>query len=352
MSVTYASNAVLSKVRAMYGFRLTDKNYLDLLACSSVTEVASYLKNRTRYKDVLSTLSEKNVHRGQLEYLLRKKLFNDFESIGRYEISVGEEFFNYVISRMEIEEIMHFLILFISSKPEDYIYSFPVFFSKHTNIDIKSFNKVKTYEDFLNTLEKSEYFDILSKFNPNSKRKDEESDKLDIAIIESALFTNLYKKVFAIIKNKTNGSARSELSQMFDTFIDFSNITKIYRLKKYYNADDKYIYKCLIHLGTFSKKTIQNMVHAESAEQIIDMMKQTSVYKKYEGKLKCNHIGEVPYSIEFEKCRHYIRFSVNPSVVMMAYIFLMENEISNIVNIIEGVRYELPSDDIKDMLII
>ena len=94
------------------------------------------------------------------------------------------------------------------------------------------------------------------------------------------------------------------------------------------------------------------MVHAESAEQIIDMMKQTSVYKKYEGKLKCNHIGEVPYSIEFEKCRHYIRFSVNPSVVMMAYIFLMENEISNIVNIIEGVRYELPSDDIKDMLII
>ena len=46
----------------MYGRRLTDKDYEDLLACKTVPEVANYLKNETVYSEILSGLNENDVH--------------------------------------------------------------------------------------------------------------------------------------------------------------------------------------------------------------------------------------------------------------------------------------------------
>ena len=42
MLTTVSSNAILAKSRAMYGRRLTERNYTELLICHSVNEVANY----------------------------------------------------------------------------------------------------------------------------------------------------------------------------------------------------------------------------------------------------------------------------------------------------------------------
>ena len=59
MAIAYASNAVLSKARAMYGKRLTEKDYAGLLACTSVPEVLSYLKSHTTVSYTHLTLPTK-----------------------------------------------------------------------------------------------------------------------------------------------------------------------------------------------------------------------------------------------------------------------------------------------------
>lgn len=43
------SFAVLTKARSKFGNRLTEKDYQSLLACQSVGEIMSYLKNNTHY---------------------------------------------------------------------------------------------------------------------------------------------------------------------------------------------------------------------------------------------------------------------------------------------------------------
>ena len=53
----------------MYGRRLTDKDYEDLLACKTVPEVANYLKNETVYSEILSGLNENDVHRLSLIHI-------------------------------------------------------------------------------------------------------------------------------------------------------------------------------------------------------------------------------------------------------------------------------------------
>ena len=72
----YSSNVILAKARAMYGRCLTAQDFHNLLACHSVSEIASYLKNRTAYAGVLADINESTIHRGHLESLLRRKLWN------------------------------------------------------------------------------------------------------------------------------------------------------------------------------------------------------------------------------------------------------------------------------------
>ena len=46
-----------------------------------------------------------------------------------------------------------------------------------------------------------------------------------------------------------------------------------------------------------------------------------------------------------------LRFSTDPSVVLFCYIFLAENELTNLTHIIEGVRYHLPPEKIAPLLV-
>ena len=60
------SFAVLTKAKAKFGKRLTEKDYTSLLACQSVAEVMSYLKSYTHYSAALRDINERDVHRGRL----------------------------------------------------------------------------------------------------------------------------------------------------------------------------------------------------------------------------------------------------------------------------------------------
>ena len=147
--ISYASNAVLSKARAMYGKSINLKNYNELLACRNVSDIASYLKRKTNYSGVLSNISENSVHRSELERGLKLKLFVDFETLGRYDLSVGEHFFEYIITRAEIEQIMHSLMLLTAGKSGEYIYTVPDFFYSHAKVNLRALDHIKNYDDFL-----------------------------------------------------------------------------------------------------------------------------------------------------------------------------------------------------------
>ena len=142
------SFAVLTKARAKFGKRLTEKDYTSLLACQSVAEVMSYLKSYTHYSAALRDINERDVHRGRLEAMLRQNLFYEFDSLCRYDSSVSSGFSQYVIETIEVEQIVRFLILLNSNSTEKFIYQFPAYFSKHTEIDIDRLANAKNYEEF------------------------------------------------------------------------------------------------------------------------------------------------------------------------------------------------------------
>ena len=90
-----SSNVVSAKARAMYGRRLTARNYQEMLNCKSVTEIARYLAANTDYDKVLAGMNDREVHRGQLENRLKHKLLADSAALCRYEISISDALATY-----------------------------------------------------------------------------------------------------------------------------------------------------------------------------------------------------------------------------------------------------------------
>ncbi len=344
MIISYASNAILSKARAMYGKRLTDKDYQSLVTCSSVAEVLSYLKSHTKYSALLNSISEKDVHRGRLELILKQQLFYDFASLCRYEISAGEHFSQYIIIRTEIEQILHYLMLFNSGKLNEYIYALPMYFDKHTKIDLNALSRTDNYEKFLTVLEGTPYHSILSKYKPD------EHNNLDIPTIENSLYTYFYKKVFYIINNYTKGNTKKELNYIFNNYLDLCNFVRILRLKKYYNMTADKIKENLLPFGTLKDYQIDSMCNAPHSKDVFAIMESTSSGKVISN-MEYNFAGEISKRGRYNLGRKNIRFSTSPTIVMMSYIFLEEAELSNVINIIEGVRYQVDEDTIKALLV-
>lgn len=341
----FSSNVVLSKARAMYGKRLIKQNYDDLLACQSVGEVAVYLKNNTVYGKVLSGIEESEIHRGQLEAKLRQKLLEDYASLCHYEITVGEHFAQYFIERNEIDQILHVILLLDAGMPEEYLFNMPSYLLRHTKIDLKSLSKIKNFEDLLRALGHTEYRRILDSFHPD------ENGWINYTGIESALYSYLYFNMFKIIQKYTRGETTTQLNDILKSFIDLTNFTRIVRLKISYHSDPEFIKKALFPYGTFSERLLDKMIEAESEDEMTKVLETTEIGKRTM-KFEHGYAGEIQRRMNFHNCHHYIDFSTHPSVVLISYIFTSEAEISDIITIVEGIRYRLATDEIKKLLII
>ncbi|OCM99889.1 hypothetical protein A7X67_10420 [Clostridium sp. W14A] len=340
-----SSNVVLSKARAMYGKRLTIQNYNDLLACQSVSEVASYLKSNTVYGKILSGIEESEIHRGQLEAKLRQKLLEDYASLCHYEITVGEHFSQYFIEKNEIEQILHVILLLDAGMPEEYLFNMPSYLTRHTKVDLKSLSKIRSFDDLLRTLSHTEYRRILEPYHP------EENGWINYTGIESSLYTYLYSNMFRIIERYTRGETTKQLNDILKSYIDLTNFTRIVRLKISYHSDPEFIKNALLPYGTFGEHFLDKMIEADDEEKIVSIL-ETSEIGKRALRFEHDYVGEIPRRMNFRNCHHYIDFSTHPSVVLISYIFTSEVEISDIITIVEGIRYRLATDEIRKLLIV
>ncbi|MBQ2971785.1 MAG: V-type ATPase subunit [Ruminococcus sp.] len=339
-----SSAAVITKARAKYGKRLTEKDYKALLKCNNVASVVSYLKAHTKYADVLSKLNENEVHRGRVESLLKQKVFYDFDSLCRYEMSQGSPFSEFIIRRYEIEQLIHFLLLLSCNKQEQYIFALPSYFNKHTDIDLYKLSACKDFESFINALGKGEYCDILKEFAPDK------DGIIDIAGAEDALNVYSYKKLYIAISKRKSKKQKENLKSLCDYINDFCNISRILRLKKYYNMDESAIRSHLMPFGSINKKTIDSMCEAKDVDEVFDIVATTRIGKRIK-QMSIEKEEQLSIKSRYNMCKRMLYYSNDPAVVLLSYMYVSEAELKNIITIVEGVRYNCSAQQIESMLI-
>ena len=131
----------------------------------------------------------------------------------------------------------------------------------------------------------------------------------------------------------------------------FIHIIKIYRLKKFYDADEEEIKKALIMENIRMKKAdLEALIKLEDPNEVLLSISQ-SVYASYIDEDDYVYIEYQAEKIKYNLARRYMYFSSVPAIVYTVFIFLNEIEQKNIFNIIEGIRYDIKKEDIRKMLI-
>ena len=339
-----SSNAILAKARAMYGKCLKDTDYQNLMDCKTVAEIAAYLKQRTNYASVMSGLNETEIHRGQLEPVLRQNIYFDVFALSRYALEDTLAFSDFIIAKMEIEQIIRCLMLVNIGKAEEYVYSMPLSLDKFSKISLKALASVRSYDDMMSAMKGTWYYQVMLGFRPK------DNSKINITELEIALENKNYSKVIETMAEGKNKGDRKELRDIFSAMLDFENMSRIIRLKKYYHFTQEQIVPLLIPHGRLSNNILSDLCSAESVSEIFELSR-TTYLGRLMSKLQYNDPTQMTDAMIYNYCRHHLRLSPNPTIVMISYVYLREIELKNIINLIEATRYNIPADEKSRLLI-
>ncbi|WP_099204844.1 V0D/AC39 family V-type ATPase subunit [Scatolibacter rhodanostii] len=335
--------AAISKVRAMYGKRLSPKDWENLLACSTIKEAAAYLKNNTAYQDVLSKVSSETIHRHELERFLQERLVQESFKLSHYDVSGSWNASHFILANLEIDQILSAVIRVISHEDDHYFHEPNRYLDAMSRLDQRSLDKADTFAEILEAIEETPYYEILNPFSFESEKQE------DYTRMERELQVYAYRRMYEYIDQNASKNAQKALRQLFDEMIDLTNYSRIFRMKKYFGTSNVEIRYRLFPFGNINKERMQEMIAAESEVQLTEIMKQTRTGKRV---LKIEHqtIDELAATVRHQLCRRNILYSEESSVVMLSYIFLLQAELNGLIHVIEGVRYGMPKAEIRRLL--
>lgn len=342
---SFSSNAILAKARSMYSQRLTEQNYEELLKRRSINDLVAYLKSETAYSQILSELKDVNIHRGQLEALLNKEIFLRLCRLVRFASKKEMEFYRLSITELEYQLILTKARLIDSDYYTGYEIEIPDYLNKYASFDLYGLLRVNDYEGLLVLLRGTKYYDSLVKYRPQDDKP------LDSNMLELEFKHIYYQEYIQTVNRLFKGKKREDLLTMINTSIELQNITKIYRLKKYFNATPDQIRETLFLEHTrISKKTMNELIEAKDASDFLRKLAD-SPYKLYIDDYDFVYIEYYTEKIKYHLAKRFMRFSTDSALVFMTYKIVYQIEIDNLKHIIEGLRYGETPSQIESMLI-
>lgn len=343
---TYADNAILAKVRALYGKRLLQSDYEQLMSKKSVGEVAAFLKKETYYAENLQEVREELVHRGQLENLIRRRPLEIYKRLLKY--AYQETFFlRLYVMKGEIEQLLVAIRLLNADSSDQYIISLPGYLARMMSFDLYQVAHVRSFDDLLELLEHSPYYRIVGRFRPTGEPR-----MIDITGCEAALLTYYYQTAIEMAERDYRGETRANLKQLLEFRANVHNLSTIFRLRRYHNAPRELIAARIVQVEGLPEKLYTRMLDAPDIAALEQMLNSARIFRRYSidwGNGAQQVSGQL-HRLHRTVNQRMFRFSRQPVVTVLSYMALLETEIDNIVSIIEGIRYGVSPGELKALL--
>ena len=347
MFESLSTKAILTKIRVLFGNRLKTEDYQQLLQMHSVAQVASFLKTSSHYAPALQNIDENAIHRGHLESLLRKEVFDRYTRLIRYDFSMETDFYQFVIIRGEIDQLLTAVRLLRAGASLDDLFTLPGYLEKYASYPIRNLATVHSYDDLLEVVRRTPYYKILELFRPVG------DGQVNALACETALETYYYRTIFSLIAKQFHGHSRQDLEKLMYQEIEFYNIALVYRLKRFFRIGNEEIRSLLLPFETANSKMILQMLEADSLPRLREILAD-SHYSRFlsDDDRDMSYIEGLTHKAGVSLGRYLMRFSTEPSVALVSYLYLLSIELENITNIVEGIRYGQAPDDIKMLLIL
>lgn len=338
----YSYEAVSAKVRVMFGRRIMAEDYRNLLQKKSVPDIASYLASHPAYREVMSGVNERFIRRSQLETLLRRHLLMETLRIFKQIEAKNRAFFEVVVAEREIEQILRIIMAVRIGKTEGIIFNVPQYMSHISKVRFDRLPTAKSMRDIVEALRGTPYAQVLEPFAADAQI-------VPIAV-ERALMTYYYSLFYDSIEKTVGGDTRKALLKFVDSQIDVINITRIMRLKKHFDVPAEKIPDYLLPFsGGIKKEKLDAMIKSEDIREVYDIIGSTR-YRSLFSRHRIQNLDDYYLALSYDIALHAIR--MQPSILVpIAYLFIKEIEVKNLIRIIEGVRYQVSPALIRKNLV-
>ena len=339
-----ASFAVLTRVRAQYGARLREADYLEMASCKSVPDVAAFLRERTAYGAFLAW-GDSVPTRGLLEYQLRKAMLARSFALCKAGGADTADLRDYLLLRNSVNELIGFLRFLAAGQSERYVLSAMLLPEASSRFSLHGLGQARTKEDLISCLRGSFFEKILT---PVLQSRDGVDLPLSEAILDRAVYEYMEKRFSAC----SSGAEADALKEILLLKAELGDAELLYRAKTYYGLSPALLRALLSGFRLrLTGAELEQMLAAPTGEDVLRIFlagrygRQTTSGELLSG-------GNWADRFLPDLLRKRIHFSAVPSVVLFAYLNWLELEVKNLVYVIEGVRYRLPPAKIRELLLL
>ena len=323
--------SINAKLKGMYSKKLKSEEIEELLKQNSTKQAIALLKSlNNSFKDL-----EDNPQRINIKMLLDDILIEDIRKIYRLLDDLDKKIFKQFISIYEIKCIKSIFRKVVSEsnvndeENETYHWINAIF------KNLKPLKQVKDYESFLNAIKRTKYYKIFEEYN----------EKINVFEIENKLDRFYFEQMIKV------ATVYNNLEDMIGKQIDLNNIIWIYRVKRNYNFSEEEIKNILIkYTYKLKKSELEDLVETTNINEMTDILKKT-YYAKYINFDDLMSLEENTDKYLYEVYKKYFRGNVLDGTSVYAYISMIDKENNDIMNIVEGIRYNLDRDEIQKKLV-
>lgn len=321
-----------AKLKGMYSKRITKTDLEDLVKQNSLKNAVLLLKTKSEiFKN-----SDENIDRLEIESLLEKDQINNILKIEKLLDHKDLETFKMFLSKYEIKCVKSmFRKLFSDDKTNDIIVQNVKNWTQNVFEDIKGIETVENFYEFFEAIKRMKYNKILKKY--------QKQEDINVFEVENEMDKLYFETLYDTIKKEAN------LKKIIGSEIDLLNVLWIFRIKKYYNFEIQKLESILIkRYYKLNPKILNKLIDINSFEELKEVMQET-VYKSVftdEEDLEEN-IDRYLYNIN----KKIFRNDTMSMAYIWGYINMVEYENNDIINTIEGIRYNMEKKEILRRLV-
>ncbi len=342
--------AVNAKIQTMESLLLSDEDYKELISKNSVPTIVSYLKENTAYSAMLRDVEPESTHRRELETLIKKRTVNVFSKFISFFYGSDKEFILLLLRQFEIENLKLSIRNALTEARKNVNELAGKFYElgSHANIDPLKIAACSNADEVLEVLEGSPYFKIIR----NVLESQIKSKESLVYFVESALD----RWYFMSLKRESTKFNERIIIHDIGTRVDLANIEWIVRAKKFYSLSPEELYNSLIPIQHRVKLDYLRMAcDTKNVRDAIEFFSKGPYSEVFENLADDDTL---PFTLT-QRLRRYFYNSVKSKrsshdftlAKALEYLYLMEYEFSDIILIIEAVRYSMKQEEILQHLI-
>ena len=340
---------VNSKIHSLISHLLTEADYRELTSKRSVAEIIQYLKDKTVYAEMLKDKNLEEIHRRELEILIRNKRLETLKKLIHFFHQPERGFIVLLLRRFEIENLKLAIRNALTGAKEDERDISTKFYNigNYATFDPTPIATSNSIDEILDILQGSPYYreikNVLESYKATNRNL--------VYILETALdkwhLTNIKKYL-----NKLSGADKKGVMEIIGKQTDLMNAEWIVRAKRFYpTLSPEELFNSLIHVGYKLKLDYLRLAcDTKSVTEAIEFF-SGSYYKSVFENL--GDKGDLPFQLT-QRIQRYIYRSITTGKVLrefslsklLEYLFMLEFEFSDIILITEAIRYSSSREEI------